>query len=81
MNERIKELAKEAGAYFGGGSTDYFGDYLPPYMSIKELDLEKFAELIVAECANLHFRGINEISAETENKIYNMIKEHFGVEE
>ena len=43
--------------------------------------VKKFAELIVRECASLHFRGINEISAETENKIYNMIKEHFGVEE
>ena len=49
MNERIKELAEQAGAYFGGGSTDHFGDYIPPYMSIADLDAEKFAELVRAD--------------------------------
>jgi hypothetical protein len=53
MNERIKLLAKQAGTYFGGGTTDYFGDYLPPYVSITDLDLEKFAELIVRECIEI----------------------------
>jgi hypothetical protein len=53
MNERIRELAEQAGTYFGGGTTDYFGDYLPPYVSITDLDLEKFAELIVREFVSI----------------------------
>ena len=53
MNERIKELAKQA-----GGNPNYkafFGHFLPPppdYIDPATVDLEKFAELIVKECAN-----------------------------
>ncbi len=78
MNERIKELAEQAGAYFGGGTTDHFGDYLPPYMSISDLDAEKFAELIVRECAELvetQHTWITSVAASA------LIRKHFGVEE
>ena len=93
MNEQIKELAKEAGAYFGGGTIDYFGDYLPPYMSITDLDLEKFAELIVRECADILMKPEYAMNHPEELGDYNKgwvsgrllgiehIKEHFGVEE
>jgi hypothetical protein len=43
MNERIKELALQAGA-------SYYNTYTGPLLSPK--DIEKFAELIVAECIN-----------------------------
>ena len=68
MNERIKELAEQATQKFSR-----FGE--------RDSWEKLFAELIVRECANLHFRGIDEISAETEYKICKMIQEHFGVEE
>ena len=60
MNERIKELAREAGllAYNPEG---------PP------TKLEKFAELIVRQCA--------EIAGTAEPyKAEDLIKQHFGVE-
>ena len=59
MNERIKQLAKEAERQYGG---------------MNVVDIEKFAELIVKECAN--------VAAEHEAlDIYEEIREHFGVEE
>ena len=79
MNERIKELAKEAGTFFGGGTTDYFGDYLPPYMSLTDLDLEKFAELIVREC--IDWCNANARDDGTAQRIAEDIKKHFGVEQ
>jgi hypothetical protein len=50
MNERIKQLAEQAGVYFGEAHTDYFGEEHPAYVSIQDMDFEKFAELIVGEC-------------------------------
>ena len=68
MNERIEELAISSGIY--DSLCDPYdalknGDY---YSSIK-IDLEKFAELIVRECA----------SKVTRNEALNIF-EHFGVE-
>ncbi len=61
MNERIRELAHEAG----------LPTYNPEGIPTK---LEKFAELIVKECAN--------VAADHEAlDIYEEIREHFGVEE
>jgi hypothetical protein len=40
MNERIKELSKQAGCYYDG-------------MGYGEGNIEKFAELIVEECRNV----------------------------
>ena len=47
MNQRIKELADEAGMY-----TDLNGKPWPKWMSAEECEVayEKFAELIVREC-------------------------------
>jgi hypothetical protein len=60
MNERIRELAEQA-------SKEVF-----PINSIAFM--EKFAELIVRECAN--------VAADHEAlDIYEEIREHFGVEE
>ena len=66
MNERIKELAKEAAR-----EMNETGTYSEPKFQ------EKFAELIVRECAQVGFDYADghccEISA--------VILEHFGVEE
>ena len=54
MNERIKELLLKA-----GGNPNYKafrGHFLPPppdYIDPATVDLEKFAELIVKECAGV----------------------------
>ena len=42
MNERIEQLADEAGA-------DIWGDQV---MASRHFDIEKFAELIIQECVN-----------------------------
>ena len=80
MNERIKELAEQAGISVRGhydetGSTP--------------MELQKFAELIVKECAEIseqsqwseakgeYYEGFNEAMIYVSNKI----KQHFGVEE
>jgi len=70
MNERIRELAEQAGY-----QADMFG-----FGHWDQPECQKFAELIVRECAELvkDFYQEDEFtcySAETE------IKEHFGVEE
>ena len=67
MNERIKELAKKAGinltpAQFSGVLED----------EVDEFTLEKFAELIVRECAGIA-HGSDQPSVD--------IKYYFGVEE
>lgn len=83
MNTRIRELAEQAGAYFGGGSTDYFGDYLPPFMSISDLDAEKFAELLVMECVSICIKNQYEGTALYNNGSVSsaeFIKEHFGID-
>ena len=65
MNERIKELAVQAG-----------DDWDHTLESDKEF-LKKFAELIVRECAHV---GYNASYYECASHVSNKIKEHFGVE-
>ena len=66
MNERIRELAKQAGA-------GEWGDSIVPAM----MDVEKFAELIVRECAGV---GYDASYFECALNVSNKILEHFGVE-
>ena len=47
MNERIKLLAEQAGLRF----TQLMSNPMVPVVDGKETDLEKFAELIVRDCA------------------------------
>jgi hypothetical protein len=70
MNQRIQELAVKAGATVNerSGWTDY---------GTIDLDVEKFAESIVRECAevagcNGHVSGFS---------LGDLIKQHFGVEQ
>ena len=68
MNERIRELAvKNAPAWM----TD-MGQLYP--------DIEKFAELIVRECAKAADEGLAQVTMKVEWPSYH-IKKHFGVEE
>ena len=50
MNERIRLLAEQAGLRF----TQLMSNPMVPVVDGKETDLEKFAELIVRECARLN---------------------------
>ena len=75
MNERIRKLAKKAGATinegFDGNKDFVYGITMSPE------ECEKFAELIVRECCevahcNFHVDGLT---------LGGILKEHFGVEE
>jgi hypothetical protein len=66
MNKRIRELATQAGITDNNLSD---GD-------MSRIDLEKFAELIVKECAHVAL-----MSNGNNLHVFTLIKEHFGVEE
>jgi broad-specificity NMP kinase len=72
MNERIRELARQAGAL----PTQDCG---VPQWYIDEDEFEKFAELIVKECQTVVEWAISVDS--TIDRVPVLIKEHFGVEE
>lgn len=75
MNERIFELAKQAGFQYENYKDIWFLEGLNP--SCNE-ELEKFAELIVKKCAKIANAGIDPTESYL---IGNDILEHFGVEE
>ena len=71
MSERIKELANKAGIqldYFGLGSCADGGNP----------DIEKFAELIVRECAEVADNA--DATRQKWEGIGKYVREHFGVE-
>jgi hypothetical protein len=92
MNERITELAKQAGLVLAGdwGMKRWEGSRSE---SISDKDLESFAELIVRECVEvlsltkdgamkMNLSGPMLKLVEGIGKAYSTgIKEHFGVEE
>jgi len=75
MNERIRELAEQAGSTHKQnlGVYQFYAD-----------ELEKFAELIVAECMEVFSKDLPEPGdgkmLEVINRVCN-VAEHFGVEE
>ena len=87
MNERIKELAEQAG--FGiAGDPEYI--HAMDYDGICTDELKKFAELIVRECIKCcdEIADINKVYREERlvdpefgpKECINTIKQHFGVE-
>jgi NADH:ubiquinone oxidoreductase subunit E len=75
MNDRIKELAEQVGSTHKQnlGVYQFYTD-----------ELEKFAELIVKECAKVSEDDITDGDAcctNTAYRIASQIKKHFGVEE
>ena len=73
MNERIKELAEQSGA----GWDDKYHWY------VGSGTMQKFAELMVRECAKVLTQHGSYFSGEGEPYHYaaSLIEEHFGVEE
>ena len=75
MNERIKQLAEQAGGYVSL-SHEHDGKLI---LSGEDI-VQKFAELIVRECMSITNKcstgpGLHDLFAD------NIIAEHFGVEE
>ena len=86
MNERIKELAEQAGNHYRTTTpgADTFTN--PVYGVIPKKFLDKFAELIVRECIVTIQMGITRDGHQTEKYTRSMkhikdIKQHFGVED
>ena len=78
MNERIKELAIEAGLQQRVWNS--LGKELPMWQEDPDNPgLDKFAELIVRECAELVLDSSVEYA--TRPQIAEELKQHFGVEE
>jgi len=73
MNERIKELADQAGA-IAIAENELTGDI---YWR-NEIALKKFAELIIQECASA---GYDASYTECARHVYTKIKEHFRVKQ
>ncbi len=71
MNERIRELMIRAIS-----DVDSIDDPETRRMYIPNCFAEKFAELIVQECAE-----VARLNTRVDSKVYLMIQEHFGVEE
>jgi hypothetical protein len=71
MNERIRELAEQAGLY-----DEKTPEEVPGFTAC----FEKFAELIVQECANVITETRWHLPP-TQQQIAIGIKEHFGVNE
>jgi len=67
MNERIRELLLQATTLRG-----------PPFIRFK-VDQEKFAELIIRECYVALFPALRDMISR--GQAYDLIKQHFGVEE
>ena len=78
MNERIKQLADEAGLRF----TQLMSNPMVPVVDGRETDLEKFAQLIVKECAQvcLAQRDPANLNYKPSVKFAEAINQHFGVE-
>tara|TARA_R110000868_G_scaffold67090_1_gene199470 strand:+ start:416 stop:640 length:225 start_codon:yes stop_codon:yes gene_type:complete len=70
MNERIAELHNQCIVREHRGTTA-FDSYV-----VDRFDSDKFAELIVQECAN-----VGERYADGNYEVYNQIMAHFGLEE
>ncbi len=78
MNEKIKELAEQAEDY----ATAEYEKWIPtPDFSgiphIRKIFNEKFAELIVRECARVYW---NIDDGELHTEYVKSLKKHFGVE-
>ena len=71
MNERIKQLAEKAGAVY---SNDHA-------VSLLDNEIEKFAQLIVQECAEVIFETpVKYTEIDIMHIIRDRVREHFGVE-
>ena len=74
MNERIRELVKQAGGHFSTHTLTSYPAQRRESIELWDKNIEKFAELIVKECTNivLHYTDVDEGVA--------VAKKHFGVD-
>lgn len=77
MNERIQELAEQAGL-----KVNPDGEIGPAFFGSVDAGYRKFAELIVRECANaiINDNRLNDVRSASRGCV-RTINEHFGVEE
>ena len=80
MNDKIKQLAKEAGYYLYDLTETHECKTVETDSKDEWITLEKFAELIVKECMSLVSEPGPDMN-DTERGILAHIKQHFGVEE
>lgn len=73
MNEKIRELIEQANEIVRQPAS-YTDDIKDGYRDVVVFNKEKFAELIIRECARVTFKGTGPRSALN-------ILEHFGVDE
>jgi hypothetical protein len=84
MNERIKQLAIQAGFFYEDYKDIWYLEY---HNESCEEEMEKFAQLIVRECMEVvekQLGGGNGDGVEWDRAInftYDDMKQHFGVEE
>lgn len=71
MNERIKKLAEQATKHYPATETS---------VEFSTFDKEKFAELIVKECAKVASNQVMDVEG-NDWGVKNAVKRHFGVEE
>ena len=76
MNKQIRQLAEQAGMY-----VDVKGEPWPRWMGAEECEAayKKFAELIVRECGVALSPMLRDMVSR--GQAYDLIKQHFGVEE
>jgi hypothetical protein len=82
MNERIRELVKQAGGHFS--THNLMSNPVQHRESIELWDnnIEKFAELLVKECMEqVWYTREDCINGNVSEVIKDRIKQHFGVEE
>jgi hypothetical protein len=83
MNERIKELGRQAGFAFIEDGV-YGQRWYSSKCGMDADEFEKFAELIVKECVKSLWTEecrISDLASEEYTRGSNKIKKHFGVEE
>jgi hypothetical protein len=84
MNERIKRILEQADISMS--MTEFSGclegqDYLVADSNLSEMQLEKFAELLVRECADIAKLHVMNISTYADAEFVDeQIQKHFGVE-
>lgn len=82
MNERIRELALEAGLYYHPHGTCCMDEMFPFHFNPAEADKAygKFAELIIKECAQVSLKNSHR-NDDMGAIIARQISKHFGVAE
>ena len=88
MNERIKELVKQAGGHFSTHTLTSYPAQHRESIQLWDQNIEKFAELLLEECMTTILKEskwyCDKDEFESSNAIQNAarrLKEHFGVEE